>query len=364
MAQCGDPEGDGGSSVFQIVQGNDHRFFERERKPRLKHEKFGTVSMVNNGQDLHGSQFFVTLGENLDFLDADHTVFGEVVEGGEILLALNSEICDVQHRPFRDIFITHTVVLEDPFPDPPGLQIPEQSPDPHSRVFSSDRIGVGEAIDETEGKPLEVIEEELEEKEAKARATILEMIGDLPEADVKPPENVLFVCKLNPVTRDEDLEVIFSRFGPIVSCEVIRESKTGESLQYAFVEFENMEDCEKAYFKMDNVLIDDRRIHVDFSQSVSKYKWKGKGRGVEITGDMSPSSARSKDVSQRSPHRDRISSSRHHSESHRSKNEHGRKSDRSPDRKHHRRYPSDRKRQSSHHKRRSPSPERYKKSRH
>lgn len=33
---------------------------------------------------------------------------------------------------------------------------------------------------------------------------------------------------------------------------------------------------------MDNVLIDDRRIHVDFSQSVSKYKWKGKGRGVDI----------------------------------------------------------------------------------
>lgn len=40
------------------------------------------------------------------------------------------------------------------------------------------------------------------------------------------------------------------------------------------------EDCEKAYFKMDNVLIDDRRIHVDFSQSVSKIKWKGKGEYV------------------------------------------------------------------------------------
>lgn len=56
-----------------------------------------------------------------------------------------------------------------------------------------------------------------------------------------------------------------------------QDSKTGESLQYAFIEFGNEEDCEKAYFKMDNVLIDDRRIHVDFSQSVSKLKWKGKG---------------------------------------------------------------------------------------
>lgn len=41
------------------------------------------------------------------------------------------------------------------------------------------------------------------------------------------------------------------------------------------------EDCEKAYFKMDNVLIDDRRIHVDFSQSVAKIRWKGKGTLTE-----------------------------------------------------------------------------------
>lgn len=44
-----------------------------------------------------------------------------------------------------------------------------------------------------------------------------------------------------------------------------------------FLETYQEEDCEKAYFKMDNVLIDDRRIHVDFSQSVAKVKWKGKG---------------------------------------------------------------------------------------
>ena len=52
---------------------------------------------------------------------------------------------------------------------------------------------------------------------------------------------------------------------------------TGDSLQYAFVEFENRKACEDAYFKMDNVLIDDRRIHVDFSQSVARIRWKGKG---------------------------------------------------------------------------------------
>lgn len=66
-----------------------------------------------------------------------------------------------------------------------------------------------------EGKTLEEVEEIAKEKEAAARATILEIVGDLPDAEVAPPENVLFVCKLNPVTTDEDLEIIFSRFGKI-----------------------------------------------------------------------------------------------------------------------------------------------------
>lgn len=67
---------------------------------------------------------------------------------------------------------------------------------------------------------------------------------------------------------DEDLNLIFSRFGTILSCEVIRDKRTGDSLQYAFIEFEEQKDCEQAYFKMQGVLIDDHRIHVDFSQSV------------------------------------------------------------------------------------------------
>ncbi|KAK0509051.1 hypothetical protein JMJ35_008422 [Cladonia borealis] len=135
--------------------------------------------------------------------------------------------------------------------------------------------------DETQNEIDEAAEEEAREKlrrerEARAQALTLEIVGDLPYAEVKPPENVLFVCKLNPVTEDEDLETIFGRFGPIISCEVIRDKRTHDSLQYAFIEFENQKDCEQAYFKMQGVLIDDHRIHVDFSQSVSRLsdKWR------------------------------------------------------------------------------------------
>ncbi|KAL9854731.1 peptidyl-prolyl cis-trans isomerase-like 4 [Geothlypis trichas] len=279
IIQTGDPTGTGrgGESIFCQLYGDQARFFEAEKVPRIRHKKKGTVSMVNNGSDQHGSQFLITTGENLDYLDGVHTVFGEVTEGMDVLMTINEAFVDKDFIPYQDIRINHTVILEDPFDDPPGLCVPARSPEPTKEQLDSGRIGADEEIDDMKGRPADEIEEVQAEKEAKTRAILLEMVGDLPDADIKPPENVLFVCKLNPVTTGEDLEIIFSRFGPIKSCEVIRDWKTGESLCYAFIEFEKEEDCEKAYFKMDNVLIDDRRIHVDFSQSVAKVQWKGKG---------------------------------------------------------------------------------------
>ncbi|XP_053397607.1 peptidyl-prolyl cis-trans isomerase-like 4 isoform X2 [Mercenaria mercenaria] len=287
VAQTGDPTGTGreGESVYGILYGEQAKYFDMEVSPRLKHRKVGTVSMVNNGNSMHGSQFFITLGENLDYLDNTHTVFGEVAEGFDVLKKLNEAFCDKEHRPYKDIRIYHTIILDDPYDDPAGLEIPDRSPEPTKEQLDSGRIGAEEEIDEFKGMTEQEVQELMEEREAKANAQILAMVGDLPDEDVAPPENVLFVCKLNPVTTDEDLEVIFSRFGEIKSCEVIRDHKTQESLQYAFIEFDNPQSCENAYFKMDNVLIDDRRIHVDFSQSVSKIKWKGKGR-VEYAKDF------------------------------------------------------------------------------
>lgn len=282
IAQTGDPSGsgDGGSSVWGVVEGSQKRFFEAEYIPKIHHSSAGLLSLVSAGKNLVGSQFFFTLGDNLTSLDGTHCVIGEVVEGHELLRKLNDAIVDDNFRPYQDIRITHTVVLEDPFPNPRGFQVPSRSPSPSVERLKNGRIAADEDIDDTNGKTMEEMQEMLAEREAKARATILEIVGDLPDAEMAPPENVLFVCKLNPVTTDDDLEIIFSRFGVVKGCEVIRDRKTGDSLQYAFVEFEDQKSCEAAYFKMDNVLIDDRRIHVDFSQSVSKVTWRGKGRGV------------------------------------------------------------------------------------
>ena len=59
--------------------------------------------------------------------------------------------------------------------------------------------------------------EETKKQKAKTQAVTLELVGELPDASIKPPENKLFICKLNPITQERDLEIIFSRFGPIKS---------------------------------------------------------------------------------------------------------------------------------------------------
>ena len=43
------------------------------------------------------------------------------------------------------------------------------------------------------------------EQKAKKQAVTLQILGDLPDADAKPPENILFICKLNPITLQKDL---------------------------------------------------------------------------------------------------------------------------------------------------------------
>ncbi|KAK0653076.1 cyclophilin-like domain-containing protein [Cercophora newfieldiana] len=283
--QTGDPLGplstqsDGGTSIWGLLSGDPaDRTFPALFHPKLKHLERGTVSMATAPHPsdpdtrLAGSQFIVTLGDNTDYLDGKGAIFGKVVEGFDVLEKINDAIIDERGHPLVDIRIKHTVVLDDPYPDPASLREPSSSPPPSKAQLATVRIGEDEELLDEEANEEAAAEAERrrKEREAAAQALTLEMMGDLPFAEVKPPENILFVCKLNPVTTDEDLELIFSRFGKILSCEVVRDRKTGDSLQYAFIEFEDKKSCEEAYYKMDSVLIDDRRIHVDFSQSVSK----------------------------------------------------------------------------------------------
>ncbi|KAI0787236.1 cyclophilin-like domain-containing protein [Irpex lacteus] len=355
LAQAGDPTatGTGGESIWSYIAANGGpkgpRYFTPEFIPKFKHKSKGTVSMAvapaleDGTKGGCGSQFFITLADNIDYLDGKHAVFGHVVEGLETLDKLNEVFVDQEGRPFKDVRIRHVEILDDPFPDPEGLVVPENAPT--KPPDNSTRIAEDE--DPLATLPEEEAEQERRKKAAQASALTLEMVGDLPFANVRPPENVLFVCKLNPVTRDEDLELIFSRFGTIMSCQVIRDKKTGDSLQYAFIEFDKREDAEQAYFKMQNVLVDDRRIWVDFSQSVARLnnKWSNDvhmgprrgGKGSSGFGGREDLEATRK---YREDDRDRggydmvfdVPSSRHHKRKSRSRSPHRRDRDRDRER--------------------------------
>jgi peptidyl-prolyl cis-trans isomerase-like 4 len=77
---------------------------EKPNSNRLKHARRGTLSMVCDANGRFGSQFFVTLEENLSSLDGKHAVFGEVAEESyEVLEKMTQAICDEENRPYRDI---------------------------------------------------------------------------------------------------------------------------------------------------------------------------------------------------------------------------------------------------------------------
>lgn len=101
MIQGGDPTGTGmGGPGYEI----EDEFTDHNKNNR------GTIAMANSGPNTGGSQFFINTVNN-NYLDSKHPVFGEVIEGMNVVDAISKVDADEGNKPTEDVKIIEATVI-------------------------------------------------------------------------------------------------------------------------------------------------------------------------------------------------------------------------------------------------------------
>jgi peptidylprolyl isomerase len=101
MIQGGDPTGTGRGGPGYTIR---DEFTSHNKNNR------GTVAMANAGANTGGSQFFINLVNN-NYLDSKHPVFGNVVEGMDVVDAIGNVQTDTNNRPLQNVTIIRAVMI-------------------------------------------------------------------------------------------------------------------------------------------------------------------------------------------------------------------------------------------------------------
>lgn len=97
MIQGGDPAGTG-------MGGPGYQFEDETKGSPHKFDKPGKLAMANAGPNTNGSQFFITVAPTT-WLTGKHTIFGEVVEGQDVVNKITSVPRNRQDRPEKDVVL-------------------------------------------------------------------------------------------------------------------------------------------------------------------------------------------------------------------------------------------------------------------
>ncbi len=98
MVQGGDPTGTG--------TGGPGYTFQDEIVPSMSFDQAGILAMANGGPNTNGSQFFITVAPT-PHLTGNHTIFGKVTAGQDIVDTISSARRDRYDRPLEEIVIQH-----------------------------------------------------------------------------------------------------------------------------------------------------------------------------------------------------------------------------------------------------------------